>query len=147
MSLAAEIRAAPARSDPALLGSAASGHYRASEIELEACFQRENWTKRAGAPPLEDSLCIALRQRPSVLVVLVDISAQFERRMAALLPMIRNTASSRKRRIFFPQQQEIQERLGAIAGQQPDPVKYGEPFVVKETMRVDDIPTMGVRSL
>jgi hypothetical protein len=26
-------------------------------------------------------------------------------------------------------------------------VKYGEPFVVKETMRVDDIAAMGVRSL
>ena len=26
-------------------------------------------------------------------------------------------------------------------------VQYGEPFVVKETMRVDDITAMGVRSL
>ena len=26
-------------------------------------------------------------------------------------------------------------------------VKYGEPFVVKEMMRVDDITAMGVRSL
>ena len=25
-------------------------------------------------------------------------------------------------------------------------VKYGEPFVVKETMRVDDVVSMGVRS-
>jgi hypothetical protein len=26
-------------------------------------------------------------------------------------------------------------------------VKYGEPFVVKETMQVDDIVNMGVRSI
>jgi len=26
-------------------------------------------------------------------------------------------------------------------------VKYGEPFVVKETMRVDDVVALGVRSL
>jgi len=26
-------------------------------------------------------------------------------------------------------------------------VKYGEPFVIKEAMRVDDITSMGVRSL
>jgi len=25
-------------------------------------------------------------------------------------------------------------------------VKYGEPYVVKETMRVDDVVAMGVRS-
>ena len=40
------------------------------------------------------------------------------------------------------------KRLAAVArfyGNQIG-VKYGEPFVVKETMRVDDIVTMGPRS-
>ena len=49
----------------------------------------------------------------------------------------------------FPQQEEIRERLSAIARFYGNliGVKYGEPFVVKETMRVDDITSMGVRSL
>jgi preprotein translocase subunit SecA len=46
-------------------------------------------------------------------------------------------------------EQEIRERLGAIARFYGNliGVKYGEPFVVKETMRVDDIAALGVRSL
>jgi hypothetical protein len=50
---------------------------------------------------------------------------------------------------LFPQQQEIRERLGAIARFYGNliGVKYGEPFVMKEAMRVDDITAMGVRSL
>ena len=44
---------------------------------------------------------------------------------------------------------EIRDRLGAIARFYGNliGVKYGEPFVIKETMRVDDITAMGVRSL
>ena len=50
---------------------------------------------------------------------------------------------------LFPQEEEIRERLGAIARFYGNliGVKYGEPFVVKETMQVDDIVNMGVRSI
>ncbi|MCW5978067.1 MAG: hypothetical protein KIT09_08305 [Bryobacteraceae bacterium] len=49
---------------------------------------------------------------------------------------------------FFPSKEEIRERLAAIArfyGQQIG-VRYGEPFVVKETIRIDDVVAMGVRT-
>ena len=42
---------------------------------------------------------------------------------------------------LFPAEDEIRERLAAIArfyGQQIG-VRYGEPFVVKESLRVDDV--------
>ncbi len=49
---------------------------------------------------------------------------------------------------LFPTQAEIRDRLAAIArfyGNQIG-VKYGEPFVVKETMRVEDVVNLGPRS-
>jgi hypothetical protein len=50
---------------------------------------------------------------------------------------------------LFPQEHEIRERLGAIARFYGNLIgaKYGEPFVVKETIQVDDIVNMGVRSI
>ena len=50
---------------------------------------------------------------------------------------------------LFPDQKEIRERLAAIARFYGNliGVEYGEPFVIKETMRVDDITALGVRSL
>ena len=48
-----------------------------------------------------------------------------------------------------PLHREVRERLETVArfyGQKIG-VKYGEPFVVKETMRVDDVMGLGVRSL
>jgi hypothetical protein len=50
---------------------------------------------------------------------------------------------------LFPDEAEIRDRLGAIArfyGNQIG-VKYGEPFVVKEAIRIDDIVAMPVRSI
>jgi hypothetical protein len=84
----------------------------------------------------------------------VDISAQFEARMTALLSYASQYGSQGDGahddgRGLFPQEQEIRERLGAIARFYGNliGVKYGEPFVVKETMQVDDIVNMGVRSI
>ena len=79
----------------------------------------------------------------------VDISAQFERRMSALFAYDSQYGEQPDAADLFPQQQEIRERLAAIARFYGNliGVKYGEPFVVKETMRVDDITAMGVRSL
>ena len=50
---------------------------------------------------------------------------------------------------LFPNEQEIRDRLGAIArfyGNQIG-VKYGEPFVVKEAIAIEDIVAMPVRSI
>jgi hypothetical protein len=49
----------------------------------------------------------------------------------------------------FPDEREIHERLSAIARFYGNlvGVKYGEPFVVKETMMVEDVVAMGGRSI
>ena len=77
----------------------------------------------------------------------VDISAQFDRRMAALMSY-QSQYGGGDGSDLFPGETEIRERLGAIARFYGNliGVKYGEPFVTKETMRVDDLLALGVRS-
>lgn len=151
MSLAAEIRALRPRVVILPYWEARHpDHYRASEIAFEACFL-------AGLKKLDEE---SEPHRPSKILYsslyanvppsfVVDISAQFERRMAALFAYDSQYGEQPEASNLFPQQQEIQERLGAIARFYGNliGVKYGEPFVVKEAMRVDDITAMGVRSL
>lgn len=125
-------------------------HYRAGEVGFEACFL-------AGLKKLDDT---TEPHRPQKILYsslyanvtpsfVVDISAQFERRMQALLSYASQYGDAGEGAELFPKQQEIGERLAAIARFYGNliGVKYGEPFVVKETMRVDDIVTLGPRSL
>ena len=125
-------------------------HYRASEIGYEACFL-------AGLKKLDEETA---PHRPQKIVYsslyanvtpsfVVDISSEFERRMAALFAYESQYGEAIEGSDLFPQQQEIRERLEAIARFYGNliGVKYGEPFVVKETIRVDDIVALGPRSL
>jgi len=125
-------------------------HYRAAEIGFEACFLAGLKKLDEETPPHrpEKILYSSLYAHVTPSFV-VDISAQFERRMAALLAYESQYGEAKVGTELFPNQQEIRERLSAIARFYGNliGVRYGEPFVVKETMRVDDITAMGVRSL
>ena len=124
-------------------------HYRASELGFEASFL-------AGLKKLDEDTephrpykviyaSLYADVKPSFVV---DISAQFDRRMEALFCYESQFGASDAASDLFPDAAEIRERLAAVArfyGHQIG-VRYGEPFVVKETMRVDDIGNMGVRS-
>jgi bacillithiol biosynthesis deacetylase BshB1 len=125
-------------------------HYRASEIGFEACFL-------AGLRKLDEYSephrpfkilysSIYAEVKPSFIV---DISAQFERRMTALLSYTSQYGETIEGGTLFPNEQEIRERLGAVARFYGNliGVKYGEPFVVKEAMQIEDIVTMGSRSI
>jgi bacillithiol biosynthesis deacetylase BshB1 len=125
-------------------------HYRCGEMGYEACFL-------AGLKKLDE---YSEPHRPQKILYaslyadvkpsfIVDISAQFERRMQALLSYVSQYGESAEGGALFPNEQEIRERLGAVArfyGNQIG-VKYGEPFVVKEAIQIDDIVTMPVRSI
>ena len=125
-------------------------HYRCSEMGFEACFL-------AGLKKLDE---YSEPHRPQKILYaslyadvkpsfIVDISGQFERRMTALLSYTSQYAETTEGGTLFPSEQEIRDRLGAIArfyGNQIG-VKYGEPFVVKEAIQIDDIISMPVRSI
>ena len=125
-------------------------HYRAAELGYEACFL-------AGLKKLDE---YSEPHRPYKILYsslyanvtpsfVVDISAQFERRVAALLAYRSQYGGGAEGGDLFPQEQEIRERLGAVARFYGNlvGVKYGEPFVVKEAMMVEDVVTMGGRSI
>ncbi|HTQ53876.1 MAG TPA: bacillithiol biosynthesis deacetylase BshB1 [Bryobacteraceae bacterium] len=125
-------------------------HYRTSELGYEACFL-------AGLKKLDE---YSDPHRPHKVIYaslyanvtpsfVVDISAQFDSRMAALLSYQSQYGGQSEGSGLFPQEQEIRERLAAIARFYGNLIgaKYGEPYVVKETIQVDDIVNMGVRSL
>ena len=125
-------------------------HYRAGELGFEACFL-------AGLKKLDE---YSEPHRPSKILYssiyadvkpsfIVDISAQFERRMTALLSYVSQFGEVAEGATLFPNEAEIRDRLGAIARFYGNliGVKYGEPFVVKEAMRIDDVVAMPVRSI
>jgi len=125
-------------------------HYRCAELGFEACFL-------AGLKKLDE---YSEPHRPQKILYaalyadvkpsfIVDISAQFERRMQALLSYASQYGQSEEGSTLFPDEAEIRERLASVArfyGNQIG-VKYGEPFVVKEAMRIDDVVAMPVRSI
>jgi N-acetylglucosamine malate deacetylase 1 len=125
-------------------------HYRASEVGYEACFL-------AGLARLEEETA---PHRPFKILYsslyanvtpsfVVDISRQFDRRMAALLSYTSQYGASDVASGLFPSHAEVEARLSAVARFYGNliGVKYGEPFVVKETMEVEDIVSMPVRSI
>jgi len=125
-------------------------HYRASEIGYEACFL-------AGLARLEEE---SAPHRPFKIVYsslyanvtpsfVVDISRQFDRRMAALLSYTSQYGATDVASELFPSHQEVESRLSAIARFYGNliGVKYGEPFIVKEMIQVDDLVSMPVRSI
>jgi bacillithiol biosynthesis deacetylase BshB1 len=125
-------------------------HYRTSEIGFEACFL-------AGLKKLDEQ---SQPHRPHKILYsslyanvtpsfVVDISDHFQRRMTALFCYQSQYGESTEAGELFPDREEIRERLSSIGRFYGNliGVKYGEPFVVKEMLRVDDIAAMGVRSL
>ena len=125
-------------------------HYRASEIGFEACFLAGLRRLEEDTPPhrpfkiLYSSLYANVT--PSFVV---DISGHFERRMQALLSYKSQYGDTAVASDLFPSHGEVQDRLAAIARFYGNliGVKYGEPFVVKECMQVDDVLAMPVRSI
>ncbi len=125
-------------------------HYRASEIGYEACFlaglkKIDQYTEPHRPHKIIYSSIYA-NVTPSFVV---DISRYFEKRMESLFAYRSQYGSLKEGETLFPDETEIRERLSAIARFYGNliGVKYGEPFTVKETMRIDDIVAFPVRSL
>ena len=125
-------------------------HYHASELGYEACFLaglKKLDPYSEPHRPFKILYCAVYANiQPSFVV---DISAQFERRMTALLSYRSQFAALSEGAELFPDELEIRERLAAIARYYGNlvGVRYGEAFVMKETMLVEDIVALGGRSI
>ena len=125
-------------------------HYRAAEIGYEACFlaglrKIDQYTEPHRPHKIIYSSIYA-NVAPSFVV---DITRHFEKRMESLFAYHSQYGPVKEGDTLFPDEAEIRERLAAIARYYGNliGVKYGEPFALKETMRIDDIVAFPVRSL
>ncbi len=125
-------------------------HYRASEIGYEACFlaglrKIDQYTE----PHRPYKIIYSSIYANVTPTFVVDITNYFDRRMESLLTYRSQYGPVEAGATLFPDEQEIRDRLAAMARFYGNliGVKYGEPYVVKETMRVDDIVSLPVRSL
>src|SRR5215469_3959278 len=125
-------------------------HYRASEIGYEACFlaglkKIDQYTEPHRPYKILYSSIYA-NVTPSFVV---DVTRYFDRRMESLLAYRSPYGENLEGQTLFPNETEIRERLAAVARFYGNliGVKYGEPYVIKETMRVDDIVSLPVRSI
>lgn len=121
-------------------------HARACEIGYEACFLAGLRKVETDAPPHRprNVLYSALYAGVAPSFV-VDISEQFDRRTEALLAYQSQYGRREEAWELFPDPEEIRERLAALARYYGNliGVRYGEPFVTRETLRVDDIVALG----
>jgi LmbE family N-acetylglucosaminyl deacetylase len=125
-------------------------HYRAAEMGYEACFlaglkKIDQYTE----PHRPYKIVYASLYANVAPSFVVDITRHFERRMESLLCYRSQYGETSEGAAIFPDEAEIRERLAAIARFYGNliGVRYGEPFVVKETMRIDDVVAMSNRSL
>jgi bacillithiol biosynthesis deacetylase BshB1 len=126
-------------------------HYTAGQIGYEACFL-------AGLAkiPLEGRPFRPYKIIYSTLYVpalrptfVVDITAQFEKKLKAVLCYSSQFSPRKDVQNLFPSRSALRARLeslsrhfGLMIG-----VQYGEPFVTREVDAVDDVVTMPVRSI
>jgi bacillithiol biosynthesis deacetylase BshB1 len=124
-------------------------HYHAGHIAFDASFlaglHKLDPETKPGRPFKVIYSSMYANVTPSFVV---DISAHFERRMESLFCYASQYGVQDGASGLFPNEAEIRERLAAIARFYGNliGVKYGEPFVVKETMRIDDVVAMPVRT-
>jgi bacillithiol biosynthesis deacetylase BshB1 len=123
-------------------------HYRAGEMAYEGCFlaglaKLDPYTE----PHRPFKVLYSSIYAPVTPSFVVDVSAQFDRRMASLMAY-RSQYADGDGSGLFPSESEVRERLAAVARYYGNLIgcKYGEPFVVKEAIRVDDVVSMGVKS-
>jgi bacillithiol biosynthesis deacetylase BshB1 len=125
-------------------------HYTASKLGYEACFIAGlKKLDLEGEPHRPFKIIYASLYFDVRPTFVVDITDQFETRLASLMAYKSQYADQPEGTGLFPQHAEIRDRIetmakfyGLLAG-----VKYAEPFVQKEVGLVDDITAIPVQSL
>lgn len=127
-------------------------HRVASELGRDACFLAGLARYDApGEPRRPDKILYALsyREDPIKPTFVVDISAQFERKLAAVRCYASQFDGAKAAGEIFPTGQDLyslvqsqNEHYGSLIR-----ARYGEPYYTEETVAVDDVVRMGVQSM
>jgi bacillithiol biosynthesis deacetylase BshB1 len=127
-------------------------HYHASALGYEGCFLAGlKQLPLEGEPHRPFKILYSTAFATVRPTFVVDITAQYERRRRAILAFgsqFRPRKTAKKKGVFLAidQLEEEMNRLARHYGQMIG-VKYGEPFLQKELMQVEDIVKMDVRSI
>jgi len=127
-------------------------HYHASWLGYEGCFLAGlKQLPIEGEPyrPFKILYATSFEGMPPTFIV--DVTEQYETRRRAILAygsQFRPAKSERKQKVFLATD-ELDSRMDLLAKHfgQMIGAKYGEPFLQKELMAVEDIVTLGVRSI
>ena len=126
-------------------------HYTTGRIGYEACFLAglKN-LKLEGKPHRPHKIIYATMYVPSVRpTFVVDITAQFERKLKAVLCYTSQFSSRKDTQNLFPDLRDLRERVGGLARHFGLMIgaRYGEPYVTREVTAVNDIVSMPVKSI
>ena len=127
-------------------------HYNASTLGYEGCFLAGlKQLPLEGEPHRPFKILYSTAYVSVRPTFVVDITPQYEQRRRAILAFgsqFRPKNSERESRVFLAidRLEEEMNQLARHYGQMIG-VKYGEPFLQKELMKVEDIVKMDVRSI
>lgn len=127
-------------------------HRIAAEVGRDACYLAGLARYPAdGAPhrPVKILHALAYREDPVKPTFVVDITEQFARKLAAVRCYASQFDGATSAGEIFPTGQDLYsliETQNAHYGSLIR-VRYGEPFFTHETMAVDDVVALGVRSM
>lgn len=127
-------------------------HRIASELARDACFLAGLAKYDApGIPhrPHKILYALAYREDPVKPTFVVDISAQMERKMAAIRCYASQFDGAKNAGEIFPTGQDLYSLVEIQNAHYGSLIRtrYGEPFFTHETMRVDDVVGLDVQSM
>lgn len=127
-------------------------HRIASELARDACFLAGLAKYDApGVPhrPHKILYALAYREDPVKPTFVVDISAQMERKMAAIRCYASQFDGAKNAGEIFPTGQDLYALVEVQNAHYGSLIRtrYGEPFYTHETMRVDDVVALEVQSM
>jgi len=127
-------------------------HIAASELGRDSCFLAG--LKNYDAPgephrPTKILYALAYREDPVKPTFVVDISAEFETKMAAIKCYASQFEGAKAAGEIFPTGQNLYELVRVHNAHYGSLIRatYGEPFMTSETVRIDDVVKMGVQSM
>ena len=126
-------------------------HYTAGRIGYEACFLAGlARLQMEGKPHRPHKIIYASMYMPAVRpTFVVDITAQFERKLKAVLAYTSQFSARKDTQNLFPARTDLRERVGGLGRHFGLMIgaSYGEPFVTVEVAAVNDIVDIPVASI
>lgn len=127
-------------------------HRVTSELGRDACFLSGLAKHPAdGSPhrPFKILYALSYREDPLKPTLVVDISAQFERKMAAIRCYASQFDAAISAGEIFPTGQDLYSRVEHQNGAYGSLIRtrYGEPYFTHETVAIDDVVALQVQSM